>query len=160
VRRGRKSSDALALVPHIVPVVPRQRPDPPKELTEPEKREWTAYVDHMPPTWFTREMHPMLADLTRAVCLSRRYKRRLDEASVAVELLDKQRMTVELRAQADAALEREERYAKLWLEQSKHAKTLATALRLTPQARYQPNTAGTRTRDPESYAAVKQLWET
>jgi hypothetical protein len=165
--RGRRSAEAAALVPHIVPVVPQQRPDPPGYLNAAEKREWRAYVGRMPPTWFGSETYPMLADLCRAVVLSRYFGSQLNEVIGGLPGLEARLRAAnggledkEFLVAMDLYLARMAEFAKLQLEQSKHIKTLSTALRLTPQSKYTPETAALRTRSPAEVAPKRRLWET
>jgi hypothetical protein len=160
--RGRRSAEAAALVPHIVPVVPPERPNPPFHLNAAEKNEWRAYVRRMPPTWFGTETHALLADLCRAVVLSKYFGSQLNEAVAGLPALEAKMRArpqgLEDIAVMDAYLARMTGFAKLQLEQSKHVKTLSTTLRLTPQSKYTPETAALRTRSPAE--VPKRLWET
>jgi hypothetical protein len=165
--RGRRSAEAMSIVPRIVPVVEPQRPDPPGHLNAAEKREWRAYVARMPPTWFGSETHALLADLCRAVVLSRCFGSQLNEAIGGLPGLETRLRAVnqgledkDYIAAMDRYLARMAEFAKLQLEQSKHIKTLSTALRLTPQSKYTPETAALRTRSPAEVAPKRRLWET
>src|SRR6516165_10516564 len=65
--RGRKSVDALS----VVPLIPGQgRPEPPRALDKAEKAVWRAIVGAMPPNWFGSECQPVLRRLCAQVVVS------------------------------------------------------------------------------------------
>ena len=57
INRGRKSAEEIA-IEQIADVV---RPEPPKNLDDDEAKVWREVVDRMPPNWFPRETHGLLA---------------------------------------------------------------------------------------------------
>jgi hypothetical protein len=123
--RGRKVSDeAAGAVP--VALVPVPKPEPPEELTPEEAVEWRRYVGRMPAEWFTAEVQPILVELCRHRCMSRKRA----ETLAAVGPLNDKNVIREF-----------ERLSKMHTEQSKMVMHLSTKLRLTPQSRYATSTA-------------------
>jgi hypothetical protein len=123
-------------------------------LTKDEKIEWKAYVNRMSADWFSVETWPVLADLCRAVVLSRYFAARLREVTADIKGLETRIReenpdieTKDFKAAIELRLDRVDKAARLQLEQAKQVGSLSTKLRLTPQSRYQPNTAGQKTRD-------------
>ena len=67
-QRGRRSAASYE-TPKVVEIYPR--PEPPAELTAPERVEWKAVVARMPHDWFPRETHALLEAFCRAVVAAR-----------------------------------------------------------------------------------------
>ncbi len=161
MQRGPKSAESQVV--YVVPEALPQRPEPPDCLTPAESRQWVAYVERMPIDWFTAEVQPVLVNLCRAVCLSDYFAARLQEVLGVLDGLEG-RLRLEHPGISDEDVEtavailhgRKVDYARSQLEQSKQVGSLSTKLRLTPQSRYQPNTAAARTRDEPR----KRPWET
>lgn len=68
-QRGRKSAAELEVV---TPVRSIKRPPAPSDLTDEVAEEWRAIVGRLPPDWFPRETHGVLAQYCRHVIASRR----------------------------------------------------------------------------------------
>jgi hypothetical protein len=60
-------------------IFPGERPPPPPDLAEQEAAEWQKIVARFPADWFTVETHPLLAQLTRHICMARYFGRQLAE---------------------------------------------------------------------------------
>jgi len=113
-------------------------------LTGDQAEEWRAVVGRMPPDWFPRETHPLLAQYCRHVVIARRLAEKVNGFDRAcLGNLDGLR-------QYDALLRMSER-------QTKALATLATKMRLTQQARYRPETAA---RAADKSTGGKRPWET
>lgn len=69
--RGRKSADALSVVPASSVVSIVRRPEPPDELTPEEAEEWRAVVNSLAADWFRRETHALLVLYCRHVVNAR-----------------------------------------------------------------------------------------
>jgi hypothetical protein len=161
MQRGPKSAESQVV--YVVPEAIPQRPEPPDYLSVAQKTQWNLYVERMPVDWFTAEVQPLLVNLCRAVCLSDYFMARLTEVTtdlVGLETRLRQEnpgiSDKELRLSLEFRQGQLAEYTRLHLEQAKQVKSLSTALRLTPQSRYQPNTASARARD----VPKRKPWET
>jgi hypothetical protein len=153
MQRGRKSSAARSMA-NVMALKEldgwnEERPKPPRELTKVQREEWDEISARMPQDWFGREMFPMLVSLCRAVCYSRRLAGELEEVEHGLDGLPdrlRQKNPETTLKDIEAILEmrsnrRTELY-KLQADQARLVMALSTKLRLTPQSRYQPVTAG------------------
>jgi hypothetical protein len=113
IQRGRKSAAQLA----VVPISAVQRPEPPEELSEEEAAIWRATVGGMRPDWFGPETWPLLT----AYC---------SHAALAQCL----RVTLQRMTPGDKGFGR---LAAMQTRESKTMASLATKLRITPQANRQ-----------------------
>ena len=90
--RGRPSAAALAIVPPA-DLLDRGRPPAPRDLIAAQAAEWEAIVKRLPPDWFPRETHGLLADYCRHVVRSRKIAKLIEvlesKQSVNVEDYDK-----------------------------------------------------------------------
>lgn len=129
--RGRKSAASLA----VVTVMPGQRPEPPEELTTEQAQEWRAIVARMPADWFLQESWPMLANLCRHIVTARKLGHVIDHTSVPSD--------IETLREYDKLLGMRDR-------ETKAIVNLSRQLRLSHQQRYQPKTAGSKTRATEA----------
>jgi len=69
--RGRPSAAELSVV--AFRTLPEVRPPaPPVELTGDQAEIWTSIVEAMPPTWFPRQTHPLLAAYCRHTVAARK----------------------------------------------------------------------------------------
>ncbi len=162
MQRGRKS-------PHDLPLslAMLDRPRPPLDLRPDERQEWETIVDRLPADWFVAEMFPLLANLCRHICFARNLAERINkihdiaadpEALVARLLRDDPNLDGKSLAWAVKEwLDREERFSRMHLDQTKQIKMLSVSLRLTKQSRYDPKTAGIAGREEDSPRA--QLWD-
>src|SRR4249920_1815205 len=62
LQRGRKSAEARAA---SIAAVQNMRPEPPDFLDTVEAKVWREIVERMPPEWFPRETHSLLAQYCR-----------------------------------------------------------------------------------------------
>jgi hypothetical protein len=162
MQRGRKS-------PHDLPLslAALERPLPPLDLRADEKLEWEIIVHRLPADWFVAEMFPLLANLCRHICFARNLAIRINriheisgDPVALVARLIKDDPGLEGKALAKALeewLDREERFCRMHLDQTKQIKMLSVSLRLTKQSRYDPITARNAARGDESPRA--QLWD-
>jgi len=111
-QRGRKSSDELAVI-NVNGDPPRL--DPPPTLTDPERALFVELVQACSPKHFVPSDLPLVVSYVQATLLSRR--------------------AVTSAATAPAMLA-------LWEKATRMQATLATRLRLSPQARTDPKTIG------------------
>jgi hypothetical protein len=118
-KRGRTSAAALATTT-ISPVETLERPDAPYDLTDEQAEEWWAVVNRMPPDWFPRETHSLLAQYCRHVVRARRIAQLLNATENSKEFDVKEYRDL---------LRSEE-------EQSRAIASLATRMRLSQQATY------------------------
>jgi hypothetical protein len=146
LQRGRKSAETLAM--QALPEVFPQRPKPPRHLSKAEATVWRSAVGRMPATWFTPEMFPLLENHCCHVCMGRDLMIEIHEVKEELERLKEKSGGMDPDTLADVRrlikVSRDHLHDLMarHLEQSKAAASLATKLRLTAQARYQPNTAG------------------
>jgi len=138
-KRGRKSSASLSVISgNGIEVV--ARPDPPAELTAEQSAEWKAIVNRMPADWFTRENFGLLAQYCRHLVTSRR----------VAQLVESEENSDEFSIM---------NYDMLLRMQSRESSTLtslATKMRLSQQAKYTTQRAGTKSKDA---GTGKKPWE-
>ncbi len=139
-KRGRKSSEdvAMELVGNAVEVI--DRPDAPLNLTPEETDEWVATVEAMPADWFSRETWPLLAQWCRHTVTARRVSQMIDHA-MAREEIDSAEVKDLLGMQA---------------KETASLKALASSMRLSQQASYTDKAAGTK---KNNRPKVKRLWD-
>src|SRR5688572_6717608 len=126
IQRGRKSAASLS----VISGVPGSRPEPPSELTAEQGEEWRAIVSRMPANWFTRETHPLLADLCRHIVRSRVIAVKIDE-------FDPEWLVT------DAGAKTYDRLCAMGERETRMMASLATKLRLTQQSSYNAQSANT-----------------
>jgi hypothetical protein len=164
MQRGRKSLEARRIdALGLEQLGPTQRPPAPSELSKAQKTEWDAIVNRMPADWFGREMHPILANLCRAVVFSRRFAAELDVIQEELESLQAriphEPTKKEIEALMELSLDRRAKVAKLQTDQARLVASLSTKLRLTPQSRFQSVTAGRKMFDRNQESDKKPLWD-
>jgi len=147
--RGRKSAASLELPsPSKIEVV--ARPDAPYDLSNEESEEWWAVVNRMPADWFGREAQAMISQYCRHVVSSRRVAEMLialnKEVSEKVKA-DKSKSVGILLSSAKAM----DRLLKMQERESRAIASLATKLRISPQATI--NKRGNKTPD------AKEIWD-
>jgi hypothetical protein len=118
----RKSAAALS----VIPLAGEQRPEPPAELTKEQAAEWRAVVGRLPPDWFPRETHALLAAYCRHIVRGR----------VIAKLIDACRP-----AETSQELRRFDKLALMADREGRAISALATRMRLTAQSRYRPDKA-------------------
>lgn len=137
-KRGPKSQAELSVVAGFGAV----RPAPPAHLTAPQADVWRSIVDRMPAEWFTPETRPVLVALCRHVVQADVIARQLE--GMAEEWLT-----------SEDGLRRYDRLAAMLDREGRAVANLSTRLRLTPQSRYRPKTAGTAA---DAAGALKKPW--
>ena len=169
MQRGRKSSAARSIGNVLAlqgsEAFNEERPKPPRELTEDQREEWDEISARMPQDWFGRETFPMLVNLCRAVCYSRRLAGELEEVEHGLDgLPDRLRQQSpettpkDIEVILEMRLNRRTELYKLQADQARLVMALSTKLRLTPQSRYQPITAGRKMFD-QNQQPQKMPWE-
>lgn len=113
---GRKSADSLATPTPVVQTA--KRLSPPTSLSRPARSVWRETVDAMPPEFFQAEHGPMLEDYCGSVAQGRALTHYLEQITPsATDYHNVSRTLASVRGMTAR---------------------LATRLRLTPQARWQP----------------------
>jgi hypothetical protein len=133
LQRGRKSAARAAT---LAPLAPTRAIEPDAILTPAEREVWDSLVGSKPAGFFNADSVPLLEGLARCVAMTRWLASRIVEAQAADDI-DKLATLLKLN-------EREQR----------GAASLATKLRLTPQARFQPVTAGRQQAAHDAAAVV------
>jgi hypothetical protein len=134
--RGPKSAAALAVVQ---PLPGKQRPEPPPELSKEAAVEWKAVVAALPPEWFTRPSHAVLAAYCEHVVAARR----LHDMVASFETVW---------AADEEGLARLDHLLRLRDRETKALADKATKLRMTNQSHYTPQAAGTAARQGNARA--------
>ena len=135
-KRGRRSAaeEATDVATISAPVQRAERPAPPAELSDFEASVWVRVVDAMPAEWFGAEVLDLLVSYCKHVKVTRTVDEELNQ------------FDPEWLKRADGL----SRYKMLTDIRDKHSRvlmSLATKMRLTPQARILPQTAGRRMAD-------------
>ena len=136
-QRGRKSAAALAVAEPTKTVI---NADAPYDLTDEQAEVWRATLASLPPDWIDTGAHPALAAYCRTTTTLRRLGALVAQAERQVDFNPADYLAL---VKAHGA-------------QAQVLKTLSTALRLTPQTRMQPVTAGRR---GAGFSNVKRPWE-
>lgn len=131
-KRGRKSAAELA-VPAVTAEI--QRADAPYDLTDEQTEEWWAVVNRLPADWFPRETHALLANYCRHVVMARRIGQLIQAAEKADQL----------------DIEEYDRLGKMLERESRIIASLATKMRISQQATYDPKR--------KKGSQVKKPWE-
>ena len=116
----------------LVPLAPKQRATPPKELSAAEKNLFRAVVATKPADWFTADAAPLLAEYCRHAVMADRLARQIADAVKAVEKPD---------GDAAGKLVLLDRLLAMRDRESKAVVAFARSLRLTMQARYRGEVA-------------------
>jgi hypothetical protein len=133
----RKSAAALNIIrpPTFTPP-----PKPPADLTDPQQEVWRDLTESMPPDWFPKCTHALLAQLCRHICEAKFIAGKLKKGAPNKTLAD-----------YDKWLSMQDRETKAIL-------ALSRSLRLTNQSRYDTLKAGRKMHNPvenrEPYAYV------
>jgi hypothetical protein len=139
-QRGRSARTALALV--SVGVAKDDRPDPPARLATGEKAIWTEYVSVMPAGWFSPETRPLLEALCRA-------QKQLQDVNQAFAAF------AEGVPEDGERFQRYQALTRLRVTLVGQIGGLSTKLRLTSQARYDPESAFAAVRRQRERPALK-----
>jgi hypothetical protein len=131
VKRGRKSIAELSV---ITPNAGHMPAPPPAELTDAQAAVWRDVAGSLPSNWLTRAAHPVLIEFCRHVC-----RARLLEQHIA-------QFEIEWTA-VEGGLERLDRMLAMAARETVMMNACARALRLAPQQRIEPKTAGRRIHD-------------
>jgi hypothetical protein len=132
VKRGKKSMAELTTL--TVDVRRQMPPRPPTELTDAQAAVWRDVVGSLPGNWLTRSAYPVLIEFCRHVCRAR--------------LLEQQIAQFEIEwTGVEGGLERLDRMMAMAARETATMNACARALRLNPQQRTDPKTAGRQIRD-------------
>lgn len=129
--RGRKS----ALEASVVPINGFDRPKPPSTLTDEQSAIWAKVVDALPADWFRPEAIEVLVMYCRHAVTARR----------VADLIKR------LEAQDEFDVQEYDRLLKMQEREGRALSSLATRLRITPQA-----TRDSKSKKPNQ---VKRPWE-
>lgn len=148
--RGRNAGAELAMPS---PTVKVERPDAPYDLTDEEAEEWWAVVNRMPADWFLRETHALLTAYCRHVVEARHVaqEKALFQKTIA-EHIEAAEDTGGKLAVMVSAQKVMDRYRKMQERESRAKAMLATKLRISQQATYDPK--------KKKPLQVKRPWET
>jgi hypothetical protein len=139
-QRGRKSAASLA----IVSAITESLPPAPDCLTDDQKAEWESITASLPAGWFKREQYGLLA----AYC----------QHATAAKLLARMIDTYHPAWLAEpAGLARFDKLLGMRERETKAMAALATRMRLTQQARYQP--AGAARATANTGTGKSRPWE-
>ena len=127
-KRGRRSAQDLSVV---VDISRRPPPPPPSDLSEAEAAIWRDAAGSMSSDWMTKAAHPVLSAYCRHACR-------------AVTLQDQINAFDPKWTKRPGGLERLAKLLAMAERETRAMTATARALRLTPQARIQPVTAGRR----------------
>jgi hypothetical protein len=141
-QRGRKSLEALSIVPTAIP----QRPEPPEELSLEQADVWRAYVGRMPADWFTVETWPILTHLCGLVTNSRLLRRELREFERGIP-------------KHPEGFERYRQIQKMYESEGQAIATLSTKLRLTPQSKNDPHRAEKDRTAIANASSLRKPWD-
>jgi hypothetical protein len=139
-QRGRSARTALALV--SVGVAKGDRPDPPASLDTRERAIWADYVAAMPAGWFSPETRPLL----EALCRARKQLQDVNQAFAAF---------AEGVPEGGEHFQRYQALTRLRVTLVGQIGGLSTKLRLTSQARYDPESAFAAVRRQRERPALK-----
>jgi len=129
--RGRNSAAELS----VVSTISQRRPKPPADLTPEQAEEWRAVVSRLDPGWFPRETHGILAQYCVHVA----------------ERKDIDLMISEMKGNPDFDLKEYDQLLKMREREGRAASSLATRMRLTQQATYDPK--------KKKAGQAKKAWE-
>ncbi len=136
--RGKKTGSEI--VAQRAAVALMERPKPPLDLTPAQSDEWVEIVNVMPADWFSPENYPLLAQYCEHIVNARHLAQLIDQACSGTEMDAK--LYLDLLASQ--------------IKQSAQIKSLATAMRLTQQARYDTKNAAVA---QKRVGTVKRPWE-
>ena len=119
----------------VVPITGIDRPHAPNDLTPDQKAVWVAVVDSLPAEWFRPEAYEVLVQYCRH-CVAARRVAKLIQRMEGMEEVD---------------LSEYDRLLKMQEREGRALSSLATRLRITPQA-----TTNHKAKKP---AAVRKPWE-
>lgn len=140
-QRGPKSSAQLATVRLSDPLQVQARPDAPYDLPDEAAEVWKATVEALPADWIGAEAHPVLAAYCRVTVQLRRLGQLIHQAETGPDPLDVAFYAGLIKTHGGTA---------------QVLKTLATALRLTPQTRMRAEGAARRA---DGSPRGKKPWE-
>jgi len=139
-KRGRKSKASLTVIAHGG-IISTARPNAPATLTKEQAVEWKEIVDRMPADWFTRETWPLLAQYCRHIVVAYRIAQLIEQTETSPDPLD---------------IDRYDQLLRMQTRETTSIARLATAMRLTQQAKYTAKAAGTASRKA---GTGKKPWE-
>ena len=139
-QRGQKSAASLAVIKTDV----KARPEAPETLTEKEKNLWISIVDSRDPEFFDAATIPLLTELCRL-------KTQVDLMSEELEAFNPDWL------KGDDGVKRYKTLCGVRDQGTGRLISLATRLRLTPQARYVP--AAAKARATKATTGMPKLWD-
>jgi hypothetical protein len=130
MKRGRRSSASLTVVPALVGAVPRQRA--PSELSKEQAGIWNAVVAAEPADWFSGSTRPLLVQFCRHIIAARRVAEMVAtlEADIATKSAEQSERLAVMLSAAKAL----DRLLKMQERESRAIASLATKMRITQQA--------------------------
>jgi len=134
-QRGPKNRLELSVVPSSV-IGAIKRPDPPAHLTDAQADVWISVVDCLPADWFPTDVHGTLEQYCRHVVAARKVAQLVEQ----------------FEASDDLQIEEYDRLLKMQEREGRALSSLATRLRITPQARH-------HARKDAGKGKVKKPWE-
>ncbi len=129
-KRGRKSKASLTVISHDG-IISTARPKTPADLTKEQAVEWKEIVDRMPADWFTKETHPLLTQYCRHIIVAYRIAQLIEQIETSPDPLD---------------IDKYDQLLRMQTRETTSIARLATAMRLTQQAKYTAKAAGTASR--------------
>jgi hypothetical protein len=130
MKRGRRSSASLTVVPAFVGAVPRPRA--PSELSKQQAGIWNAVVAAEPADWFSGSTRPLLVQFCRHIIAARRVAEMV--ATLETEIRTKSAEQSERLAVMLSAAKAFDRLQKMQERESRAIASLATKMRITQQA--------------------------
>jgi hypothetical protein len=134
-QRGRKSAASMSVTTPIT-AIPRPKPPAADALSPDELAEWRGITNRLGPDHFPRETHALLAAYCRHVTAGRRIADMIRTLEIALTEEMKEGLTAVEVVSSRAKIM--DRLLGMHDREVRAASSLATRLRLTPQARKRP----------------------
>ena len=133
--RGPKSAASLSVISSSG-IETVRRPEALPELTDEQAEEWHAVVNRLPADWFPRETHGMLAQYCRHVASARRVAHMIEalDGELAGEVAEGRSAA----AVVFGAAKTMDRLLKMQEREGRAISSLATRMRISQQATYDP----------------------
>jgi len=130
MKRGRRSSASLTVVPALVGAVPRHRA--PSELSKEQAGIWNAVVAAEPADWFSGSTRPLLVQFCRHIIAARRVAEMV--ATLEAEIAAKSAEQSERPAVMLSTVKTFDRLQKMQERESRAIASLATKMRVSQQS--------------------------